>query len=138
MKGLKHEVETLREGVGARDDALSLMKEELDRSVVFLSKAAENREAVRQLTSYVEELRAELAKKDETITLLRKEVAQAKPSLQQGPLELNSNPRFMTPTDPAQLTKSTNTHSVEETQLKRKPRWVRQGSPRRPSPQSRE
>ena len=46
MKGLKHEVETLREGVGARDDALSLMKEELDRSVVFLSKAAENREVL--------------------------------------------------------------------------------------------
>ena len=70
-------------------------------------------QVVRQLTSYVEELRAELAKKDETIALLRKEVVQANPSLQQGPLELNSNPRFTTPTDPAQLTKSTNTHSVE-------------------------
>ena len=46
IKDLKFEVETLREGVGARDDALSLMREEVDRSVVFLANAAENREVL--------------------------------------------------------------------------------------------
>lgn len=45
-KDLKLEVQTLREGVGARDDALSLMREEVDRSVVVLANAAENREVL--------------------------------------------------------------------------------------------
>lgn len=45
-KDLKHEVETLREGVEARDNALSLMREEVDRSVVVLANAAENREVL--------------------------------------------------------------------------------------------
>lgn len=36
----------LREGVEARDDALSLMREEVDRSVVVLANAAENREVL--------------------------------------------------------------------------------------------
>lgn len=127
-KDLIHEVETLREGVEARDNALSLMREEVDRSVVVLANAAENREAVRQLTSYIEELRAELAKKDETILSLGKEFAQAKPSLQQGKNEPNSNPPIMASTDPVQPPKSTKTPAVEETKLKGKPSWRRQDS----------
>ncbi|KAG0562626.1 hypothetical protein KC19_9G160700 [Ceratodon purpureus] len=134
IKDLKFEVETLREGVGARDDALSLMREEVDRSVVFLANAAENREAVRELTTYVEELREELAKKDETIVSLRKELAQTKSSLQQG----NSNARFMASTDPAQPTKPTSTPAEEETKLKGKPTWRRQDSSPRRSSRSRE
>jgi hypothetical protein len=70
-------------------------------------------QAVRQLTSYIEELRAELAKKDETILSLGKELAQAKPSLQQGKNERNTNPRIMAPTDPVQPPKSTKTPAVE-------------------------
>ena len=66
-------------------------------------------QAVRELTTYVEELREELAKKDETIVSLRKELAQTKSSLQQG----NSNARFMASTDPAQPTKPTSTPAEE-------------------------
>lgn len=70
-------------------------------------------QAVRQLTLYVEELREELTNKDEMILSLRKELAQAKPSLQQGKHEPNSNPRVMASTDPGQPTTSTKTPTVE-------------------------
>jgi hypothetical protein len=44
LKDLQLEVEMLREGVGARDEALILMREEVDRSVEILGNATESRE----------------------------------------------------------------------------------------------
>lgn len=44
LESLKLEIDMLRGGVGARDDALRLMRDEVDRSVEVLADAAENRE----------------------------------------------------------------------------------------------
>lgn len=44
LKGLELKVEMLRGGVRARDNALRLMRDEVDRSFEVLSNAAENRE----------------------------------------------------------------------------------------------
>jgi len=100
-KDLQLEVEMLRGGVGARDEALILMREEVDRSVEVLANATESREAVRQLTSYVEDLRVELALKDEMVMSLRKELSAAEALLRQKSLAPNSVPGAKTSADPA-------------------------------------
>lgn len=46
LKDLELEVEMLRGGVEARDQALILMREEVDRNVEILADAAENREVL--------------------------------------------------------------------------------------------
>lgn len=46
LNELSVEVEMLRDGVEARDEALSFMREEVDRSIDLLSNAAENREVL--------------------------------------------------------------------------------------------
>jgi len=46
LKDLQLEVEMLRGGVGARDEALTLMREEVDRSVEILANATESREVL--------------------------------------------------------------------------------------------
>lgn len=46
LKDAAVEVEVLRKGLEARDEALRAMKEEVDRSVDVLSHAAENREVL--------------------------------------------------------------------------------------------
>lgn len=46
LKDLQLEVEMLRGGVGARDEALILMREEVDRSVEILANATESREVL--------------------------------------------------------------------------------------------
>lgn len=46
LNELSVEVEMLRDGVEARDEALSFMREEVDRSIDLLTNAAENREVL--------------------------------------------------------------------------------------------
>lgn len=137
LESLKLEIDMLRGGVGARDDALRLMRDEVDRSVEVLADAAENREAVRQLTSYVEELRAELAMKDETIVSLQKELSRTETSFRQDRLVPKTNSSVKASTASAQHTFES-TSDMGSKKVKGKSTWRKQGtnSPRRPYPQS--
>nr|XP_024389458.1 coiled-coil domain-containing protein 39-like isoform X2 [Physcomitrium patens] len=136
LKGLELKVEMLRGGVRARDNALRLMRDEVDRSFEVLSNAAENREAVRQMTSYAEELRAELASKDEKIMSLQEKLSHVEPSLRQERPVMKSNSSVKASTVSGQL-RSKNAPNVS-TKVKGKSIWRRQGNkpPSRPSPQS--
>lgn len=137
LKDLELEVEMLRGGVEARDQALILMREEVDRSVEILADAAENREAARQLTSYVEELRAELALKDETVTSLQEELSGLEASLQQRNVAFNSAPKSAPVAAKASSASSQlKSKPNVEPKVKRKPSMRKSNdSPRRSSPQ---
>lgn len=67
-------------------------------------------QSVRQLTSYVKELKAELTLKDEKIASLRSELSQAETALQQGRVASNSTPGVLTT---AQSNKSAKRPNVE-------------------------
>lgn len=62
------------------------------------------KQAVRQLTSYVEELRAELAMKDETIVSLQKELSRTETSFRQDRLVPKTNSSVKASTASAQHT----------------------------------
>jgi chromosome segregation ATPase len=74
------EVEVLRKGVKARDEALHFMKDEVDRSVNILSHAAETREELQKMKGYIKELRAELKSKDTKLASLHEELVVARSS----------------------------------------------------------
>ncbi|KAH8950667.1 hypothetical protein BDL97_10G097000 [Sphagnum fallax] len=74
------EVEVLRKGVQARNEALHFMKDEVDRSVDILSHAAETREELQKMKGYIKELRAELKSKDTKLASLHEELVVARSS----------------------------------------------------------
>uniref|UniRef100_A0A7I4BUR4 Uncharacterized protein n=1 Tax=Physcomitrium patens TaxID=3218 RepID=A0A7I4BUR4_PHYPA len=91
-------------------------------------------QSVRQLTSYVKELKAELTLKDEKIASLRSELSQAETALQQGRIASNSTPGVLTT---AQSNKSAKRPNVEVKNLRRKSNRRRlKSSSHRSSPQS--
>ncbi|XP_024386231.1 uncharacterized protein [Physcomitrium patens] len=134
VKDLKYEVEILSDGLGAGDNASNIMSEKAGHRLGFLTNASENRESVRQLTSYVKELKAELTLKDEKIASLRSELSQAETALQQGRIASNSTPGVLTT---AQSNKSAKRPNVEVKNLRRKSNRRRlKSSSHRSSPQS--
>ncbi|EFJ27777.1 hypothetical protein SELMODRAFT_441475 [Selaginella moellendorffii] len=72
MDEVTAEVDILRKGVEARDEAIQLMREEVDRNIDVLSHAAGNRELVRELEEHIDELKAELRKKDTKLAAMGK------------------------------------------------------------------
>ncbi|KAJ7519141.1 hypothetical protein O6H91_20G024800 [Diphasiastrum complanatum] len=73
MNELNAEVEVLRKGVHARDEALKLMKDEIDRNIGVLSYAAENRESLQKMQLRIKELEADLRRRDALLKYKEKE-----------------------------------------------------------------
>eukprot|EP00245_Coleochaete_scutata_P011875 TRINITY_DN4498_c0_g2_i1.p1 TRINITY_DN4498_c0_g2~~TRINITY_DN4498_c0_g2_i1.p1 ORF type:complete len:587 (-),score=193.23 TRINITY_DN4498_c0_g2_i1:555-2315(-) len=71
------ENETMRRGIEMRDEAINIMKEELDRSVDTLDHASEDREALVTVQRQLADVEAELAAKDVRLQLLQEELASA-------------------------------------------------------------
>ncbi|CAK9859939.1 unnamed protein product [Sphagnum jensenii] len=118
------EVEVLRKGVQARDEALHFMKDEVDRSVDILSHAAETREELQKMKGYIKELRAELKSKDTKLVSLHEELVVARSSARyQDPDPTTSSPCVPSPSN------------TEMPKLKGKLNWRKHGNTQRSSEQ---
>ncbi|KAL3681500.1 hypothetical protein R1sor_024456 [Riccia sorocarpa] len=71
----KAEVDFLRQGVEARDNAISIMKDEVDNNIALLSSAAQNREELRNMNRYIRELKMELESRETKLSMMREEMA---------------------------------------------------------------
>ncbi|KAL2620403.1 hypothetical protein R1flu_000608 [Riccia fluitans] len=69
------EVDFLRQGVEARDKAISIMKDEVDMNIALLSNAARDREELRNMNRYVGELKIELESREAKLSMMREEMA---------------------------------------------------------------
>ncbi|CAK9195480.1 unnamed protein product [Sphagnum jensenii] len=118
------EVEVLRKGVQARDEALHFMKDEVDRSVDILSHAAETREELQKMKGYIKELRAELKSKDTKLASLHEELVVARSSARyQDPDPTTPSPCIPSPSN------------TEMPKLKGKLNWRKHGNTQRSSEQ---
>ncbi|CAK9195147.1 unnamed protein product [Sphagnum troendelagicum] len=118
------EVEVLRKGVQARDEALHFMKDEVDRSVDILSHAAETREELQKMKGYIKELRAELKSKDTKLASLHEELVVARSSARyQDPDPTTPSPCVPSPSN------------TEMPKLKGKLNWRKHGNTQRSSEQ---
>ncbi|CAM6017711.1 unnamed protein product [Sphagnum balticum] len=118
------EVEVLRKGVEARDEALHFMKDEVDRTVDILSHAAETREELQKMRGYIKELRAELKSKDTKLASLHEELVVARSSARyQDPDPTTPSPCVPSPSN------------TEMPKLKGKLNWRKHGNTQRSSEQ---
>ncbi|CAI5500227.1 unnamed protein product, partial [Closterium sp. Naga37s-1] len=74
---LEMERESLRRGVAKRDQALGLMKRELERSAHMLSAAADTRQALRSMKEQMEWMQEEARVKEERLAALQEEFVSA-------------------------------------------------------------
>ncbi|CAI5522893.1 unnamed protein product [Closterium sp. Naga37s-1] len=74
---LEMERESLRRGVAKRDQALGLMKRELERSAHMLSAAADTRQALRSMKEQMEWMQEEACVKEERLAALQEEFVSA-------------------------------------------------------------